>query len=108
MPKHDKLKQAERINMPRNKVVKHAGKLNMPKHDKIKQAERINMRKLDAVSTSALLSAAQEQSSPACRTSTDATTTKKKTSTLPEMCMEITEAERINMPKKKMVKHAGK
>ena len=66
------------------------------------------MPKLDAVSTSALLSAAQEQSGPACRTSTDATTTKKKTSTWPAMCMEITEAERINMPKKKMVKHAGK
>ena len=80
----------------------------MPKHDKLKQAERINRPKLDAVSTSALLSAAQEQSGPACRTSTDATTTKKKTSTWPAMCMEITEAERINMPKKKMVKHAGK
>jgi len=65
-------------------------------------------QKLDAVSMSALLSAAQEQSGPACRTSTDTTTTKKKTSTWPEICMEIKQTERINMPKKKMVKPAGK
>ena len=85
--------------MPENKTGPSMTELNRPKEQTCESLTLFPRQR-----SSALL-----KSSPACLSYIHWRNAHEEDKyTWPEMCMEITEAERINMPKKKMVKHAGK